>query len=449
MRFRQIKVIKPNFCTLVKSNKYLTLYPNKTQTHMKSSIFTLFLILVLQISNAQQISQWREDNRTGVASEQGLLKSWPANGPTLLWSNLELAKGYSSVSFGNNLIYTTGTKDSLDILYALDMNGKIQWQTSMGRAWNESFPESRATPTIEGNMVYTCSGYGDLACINGITGKVIWTYKGSQLNNGTYGRWGIAESLLIDGDKLYFSPGGPTTNTIALNKANGSVIWKSASLNDKPAYVSPILINYASKKAIVNVSLGHVFSVDASNGDILWRVPIVRPKGFKPEWDLIMCVTPLYKDGKVYVTGGYNIGAMMVAIANDGKNASVAWTDSILDVHHGGAVQVNGYIYGANWLNNGDGNWCCIDWNTGKKMWEEHWNCKGSIVAADGMLYIYDEKKGNIGLVNPNPEKFELISSFQVTQGSSGPFWAHPVIHNGVLYLRHTNALMAYDIKAK
>ena len=82
-------------------------------------------------------------------------------------------------------------------------------------------------------------------------------------------------------------------------------------------------------------------------------------------------------------------------------------------------------------------------------MYETKWQCKGSIIANDGMLYIYDEKNGFVGLVKPNPEKFDLVSSFQIKQGNAGPFWAHPVIHNGILYIRHTNALMAYDIKAK
>jgi len=397
-------------------------------------------------AGAQEISEWREENRTGVSAETGLLKSWPANGPTLLWSNLDLARGHSSVSFGNNKIYTTGNSSNDDILYALDMNGKILWQTVFGRAWTASNPESRATPTVEGNRVYCTSGFGDLACIDGTTGKIIWSYKASELNKGTYGSWGIAESLLIDGDKVYYSPGGPETMTIALNKTTGNLIWKSASLNDKPGYVSPILINYAGKKMIINVSLGHVFAVDASNGEILWKIAHLARAG---ERDLIKCVTPLFQNGKVYVTGGYNTGGMMVDIAKDGKNANVAWTDDVLDVHHGGVVLVNGYIYGSNWLNNGNGNWCCIEWSSGKKMWEEHWNCKGSIISADGMLYIYDEKNGNAGLLKPNPEKFDLVSSFKITQGDSGPFWAHPVIHNGILYIRHSNALMAYNIKAR
>jgi outer membrane protein assembly factor BamB len=417
---------------------------------MKSTTLSIILLTLLYGSiEAQKINEWRPENRTGVSAETGLLKSWPAAGPTLLWANLDLAKGFSSPSFGTNTIYITGNKGSIgaeDILFALNMNGKILWQTAIGRAWTGSNPESRATPTVEGNRVYTCSGFGDLACIDGTTGKIIWSYKASELNKGTYGSWGIAESLLIDGNKIYFSPGGPETTTIALNKATGDVIWKSASLNDKPGYVSPILINYAGEKMVVNVSLGHVFGVDASNGEILWKVAHLASPGGS---DLIKCVTPLFHDGRVYVTGGYDTGGMMIGIAKDGKSASVAWTDKVLDVHHGGVVLVNGYIYGSNWLNNGDGNWCCIDWNTGKKMWEEHWNCKGSIISAEGMLFIYEEKNGNVGLLKANPEKFDLVSSFKVTQGNTGPFWAHPVIHNGILYLRHTNALMAYNIKAK
>ncbi len=414
---------------------------------------TLSIILLSMLSSfvgAQDISEWREENRTGVSAEKSLLKSWPAAGPTLIWSNLDLSRGYSSPSFGANTIYITGNKGNDDILYALDMNGKILWQTVMGRAWTQSNPESRATPTVEGNRVYCSSGFGDLACIDGTTGKIIWSYKASELHKGTYGSWGIAESLLINGDKVFYSPGGPETMTIALNKTTGNLIWKSASLNDKPGYVSPILINYAGKKMIVNVSLGHIFGVDASNGEILWKVS--HEQSSDPNlrrFELIKCTTPLYKDGMVYVTGGYDTGGMMVKIAADGKSANVAWTDNNLDNHHGGVVLVDGYIYGSNWLNNNNGNWCCIEWKTGKKMWEEHWNNKGSIISAEGMLYIYDEKNGNAGLLKVNPEKFDLVSSFKVTQGDSGPFWAHPVIHNGVLYLRHSNALMAYNIKAQ
>ena len=422
-------------------------------------VYAIFLLIgsdedsrAVQLGDDQQISEWREENRTGVSSETGLLKTWPEEGPELIWSNVDLPKGHSQVTFGNNTIYLTGNDGQNDILVALDAYGKIKWQTIYGRAWSASNPESRCTPTVEGNMVYVSSGYGDLACVDAESGAIVWSLKASETYAGTYGQWGIAESLIIDGQKLYFTPGGPETMTIALDKATGSLIWKSASLNDGPAYVSPILIDYAGKKIIINVSLQYIFAVDASTGDILWSVSHVeaidseKSIAIWPDAPLIKCVTPLYNNGRIYVTGGYDHGSIMLSLNDDGTNVSVDWTDTVLDVHHGGVVLLDGYIYGSNWLSNADGNWCCLDWSTGKKMYEEHWKCKGSIISAEGMLYIYDEKTGFIGLLRPNPEKFDLVRSFRMKEGS-GPYWAHPVIHNGNLLLRHGNALMVYNIK--
>jgi outer membrane protein assembly factor BamB len=407
----------------------------------------------VELSDNQRISEWREEDRTGVSAETGLMKSWPEGGPELIWSNAELPKGYSSVSLGNNTIYVTGNDGQNDILVALDTYGKIKWKTTYGRSWTASNPESRSTPTVEGDKVYVSSGFGDIACVDGISGAIIWSLKASEIYKGTYGEWGIAESLIIDGQKLYFTPGGPETMTVALDKNTGNEIWKSKSLNDGPAYVSPILIEYAGKKIIINVSLHYIFAVDASDGAVLWKINHLEAIDSKkstsiwPDAPLIKCVTPLYRDGRIYVTGGYDHGSILLVMNEDGTNASTVWTDEVLDVHHGGVVLVDGYIYGSNWLSNSNGNWCCLEWNTGKKMYEENWKCKGSIISAEGMLYVYDEKSGFVGLVKATPEKFDLVSSFRV-KGGTGPYWSHPVINNGNLYLRHGGYLAVYSIKS-
>ena len=414
-----------------------------------SFAYLIFIAHFCDLSGQAEVG-WRGVNRSGVFNETGLLRSWPAGGPQLLWTNLELEKGNSSPAFGKDKIYITGNRGSDDILYALSMQGKILWQTVIGRAWTASYPESRATPTVDGDRVYTSSGYGDLACVDGTSGKIIWAGKVSEINKGTYGSWGIAEALIIDGNKIYFTTGGPETMTVALNKNTGETIWRSPSINDKPGYVSPVLVSYAGLKIIINVSMNNVFAVNAANGEILWTIK--NDLSTDPDlrrWDLIKCTTPLYNNGMVYITGGYDTGGMMIRLSDDGRGAEVLWKDTILDNHHGGVVLVDGYIYGSNWINNSAGNWCCIDWKTGKKMWEEPWNCKGSVISAEGMLYIYDERRGNVGLLKADPEKFDLVSSFQITEGKSGPFWAHPVINKGILYIRHTNALMAFDIKRK
>jgi hypothetical protein len=108
-------------------------------------------------------------------------------------------------------------------------------------------------------------------------------------------------------------------------------------------------------------------------------------------------------------------------------------------------VLVDGYVYGSNWINNGKGNWVCMNWDSGEIKWETKWENKGSIVYADGLLYLYEEKGGNVGLVQPDPEKFNLISSFQVKDGT-GPHWAHPFIRDGKLFLRHGEVLLVYNI---
>ncbi|MHC1702653.1 MAG: PQQ-binding-like beta-propeller repeat protein [Tenuifilaceae bacterium] len=410
-------------------------------------IFTLLLTFLFFSHSSlfsQVISEWRGIGRTGVYNETGLLKEWPAGGPNLLWSIENLPKGNSSVAVAHNMLFATGVIDGNDVLVAMDLNGSIKWQKTYGRAWAESYPESRCIPTIDGNWIYVSSGYGDLACINAMNGEFRWTRKASEEYHGTYGRWGLAESLLIVGDKVFFTTGGGKTAMIALDKATGKTIWTTESLNDAPSYTSPIMIERGGKKIVVNVTTNYIFGVSVEDGKILWKFDF----GSYAEQRNNNINSPTYSDGFIHVTSGYNHKSVMLKLSDDATSVSLAWVDSVLDVHHGGVVKVGDYIYGSNWTHNTMGNWVCLDWKTGKVMYEKTWINKGSIIAADGLLYCYEEKSGNIALVKPTPDDFVVISSFKITKGS-GPHWAHPVINNGVLYVRHGEALMAFDILKK
>ena len=81
-------------------------------------------------------------------------------------------------------------------------------------------------------------------------------------------------------------------------------------------------------------------------------------------------------------------------------------------------------------------------------MWITDWFNKGAVISADGMLYIIEEKSGNVGLLKPDSEKFNLVSSFTITKGE-GPYWSHPVIDKGRFFVRHGDYLAVYSIKAK
>ena len=199
-------------------------------------------------------------------------------------------------------------------------------------------------------------------------------------------------------------------------------------------------------RLLVTMIQKSVICVDADNGKLVWQV------SYRASFDTGI-VTPVYKDGCIFVTSvverGITTGGLMLQISDDGTRAAKKWNEPVLDCHHGGVVLVDGYLYGSNFNGIPRGDWVCLDWDTGKVMYEAKWNGnKGSIIYADGMLYCYDENTGDVALVKPSPRGFEIVSSFRITLGS-GKHWAHPAISDGRLYIRHGNALMAYDIKNK
>lgn len=419
---------------------------------MTKLIASLSLLLLLSSCNylkniSTDIVEWRGPNRTGVYQEPNLLTEWPEKEPDTLWTINGIPDGYASMSIVDDVIYTTGKNDSIDICVAIDMDGNLIWQTEYGRAWNGSFPASRCTPTFNDGKLYLSSGYGDIACLNATTGDIIWKVQGYEKFNINFNIWGCAESLIVLEDKVMFNPIGSKTTTVALNKETGGVIWESESIGDSMAYVSPILINHEDKNIIVNVSSNFVYGVNIANGEVLWTFKYydVHTPLWHPNAPIINCNTPLYYNGRLYITSGYNHTAIMLKLIDEGKKAEMIWADTTLDTHHGGVVKVGNYIYGSNWINNGTGNWCCINWETGEVMWETEWHCKGSIIANNDILYLYDEKKGNIGLVQASSDSLQVINSFQVTYGN-GPHWSHPVIYDGKLFIRHGKTLIAYDI---
>lgn len=408
-------------------------------------IFISFLLLMITSSFLfSQVLEFRGEGRRGIYDGTGLLTEWPEDGPELLWSATDLPSGYSAPAISNNTIYLTGLRDSADILVAFSLEGEIKWQTSFGRAWLNNHRGSRCIPTIHENKIYVTSGMGEVVCLDAENGNIIWKVDAHGAYAGKYGRFGLAESLLIVDEKVFYQTGGSETTVIALNKNNGELIWKSESIDNSPAYVSPLLIVEGNHRIIVHMSRNFIFGFNPDDGEIIWQYDYNQYAGRRAYNN--HSITPTYADGGIYITTGYDHKSIKLKISKDLSEVSLDWINETLDVHHGGVVKLGDYIYGATWDNNGNGKWACIDWNTGETKYEHAWMNKGSIIAAGDFLYCYDEKFGNVALVKASPEKFDMISSFKVTLGKRGPYWPHPVINNGVLYIRHEDAFMAYNI---
>ena len=390
-----------------------------------------------------QDGQWRGPQRDGKYPDTGLLKSWPDGGPELLLKKEGLGNGYSSPMVVDEMIYISGKRDSLDVLTKLDMEGNILWETVYGHAWDKSFPETRSTPTIEEGRIYIMGGLGTVVCMDAGSGEIIWQVNTHKEFEGEFHRWGMTESLLLTDKAVISSPTGERTAVVALDKKDGSLLWESEPQGGVRSYASPVQIEHNGTKIILITSSENLMGVDPESGEVYWKVDLLKYLGEKGRRNNTN--TPLYYNGEIFSTCGYDSEAVMVKLSPDGKSAEVKWHNGALDVHHGGVVLLDGYLYGSNWINNGNGNWVCQEWETGKVMWEEKWYNKGSIIYSDGLCYIFEEKQGHIGLMEPSPKGFKLISEFRL-ESRSGPYWAHMTIYKKKLFVRHGEVLYIYDI---
>ena len=410
---------------------------------MKTQLITIFLFFTFAV-NAQLV-QWRGPDRDGKFSETGLLKEWPENGPERILEVEGIGKGYSSPILVDNMIYTTGMIDTLDYLTAIDLEGNTIWQVSYGRSWNKSFPDTSSTPVVEDNRIYVQSGTGDVSCINRENGETIWTVDVDDEFEGEYHIWGNSETPLIVDDKIICSPGGKATSVVALDKMTGETVWQTESLGGPRAYASPTIYEYKDFRFILAVIGTHVMAIHPESGEIAWSYQYWDSE----KWDqngLIWTNTPVYKEDEIFITMGYDYPAVMLKMDSTGTSVSEKYRGRTLDNHHHGVILHDGHIYGSNWYNNKQGRWVCKVWDTGEIKYVEPWDTKGALVMADGMFYAYNER-GNVGLIEPDEDEFNVISEFRITDGA-GPHWAHPFISDGKMLIRHGDVLMVFDVKA-
>lgn len=413
---------------------------------MKPVLIIILLSLSTGVSSGQ-ISGFRGPERSGIYNEKGLLKEWPAAGPQLLWETTGIGKGQSSATVTDDAIYITGRKGENDVLTCLDQNGRKKWEVVYGvSSVVTNFPESRCTPSFSDNRIFVVGGQGELVCI-GKDGKIIWSVNYFKKYNASEPLNGVSESPLIVDNKVIGTPGGNIASMVAFNVENGKTIWEAPPVNELTNYVNPLLIRNGSNKIIVTWTAHHLIAVNALNGKLLWKI---HCEGLNTEQleRRNRVNTPVYRDGHILAANGYDQVAIKIKINPDGTDPVIVWKNTDLDPHVGGMVLLGNYIFSSNHITNSKGKWICVDWTTGKTMWITDWYNKGAIISADGMLYIIEEKFGHVGLLRPDGQKFDLVSSFQVTKGD-GPYFSHPTINKGRLFIRHGDYLAVYSIKTK
>jgi len=398
---------------------------------------TVALLLLAQQAMAQSSAnwpQWRGPNRDGVSKETGLLKQWPAEGPPLVWKATGAGSGYSSFSISNGKLYTMGLRGDREFVIAFDITtGKEAWATPNGSAFrNDRGNGPRGTPTVDGDRLYALGGNGDLSALDARTGKLIWSKNVLREFGGSNIQWGISESPLVLGNKVLVNAGGPGASMVALNKDDGSVIWKSQS--DEPGYSSAIPLEINGGTQVVFFTAQRAVGLDVRDGKLLWEYE-------KPANNVANVATPIVHANRVFISSDYGTGGGVVEINSENQAREIYFTKEMKN-HHSSSVLVGDYLYGFS-----SSILTAMKFDTGQVAWRDRSVGKGSLVYADGNLYCLSEN-GVVGLVEASPTGYKEKGRFRIQQGNL-PTWAHPVVAGGRLYLRDQDTIYAFDVRAK
>lgn len=407
------------------------------------------------VVSAADWPQFRGPNRDGICAETGLLKSWPDGGPKLLWEMSGLGTGYSSVAIVDGKLYTMGDievdSEKAQYVIAVDLGTREQlWATKIGPSHNDG---PRCTPTVDDGLIYAIGTSGNLICVDADTGEIHWNkHLQKDLGGAKNPQWKFSESPLIDGDRLLCTPGGHKAVMVALNKKTGEPIWRCSMPDIGPkgkeeaGYSSIVISHGAGVKQYIQLTNEGLISVSA-DGKFLWGYNRIANR-------VANIPTPVVDGDYVFTSTAYQTGSALLKLVPDGdgvKAEEVYWLDKdTFQNHHGGFVKVGDYIFGGH--NHNKGEPTCLDMRTGKVMWHADQPGGGSaaVLYADGHL-VFRYQDDVVALIEANPEKYNLKGTFKLPkrEGASGEGWAHPVICDGKLYLRHADVLYVYDVKAQ
>ncbi len=293
----------------------------------------------------------------------------------------------------------------------------------------------RSTPTVDGDRIYIEGGNGDVACMAAASGETIWYVNLSKDFGGGTPGWGYSESPFVVGDLVIVTPGGRNGTIVAVDKMTGKVVWQSSSVTEGAHYSTPAIATINGIEQIVQFGNQSVFGVSLADGQQLWSYKA-------PANGTANCCTPIVEENLVFASSAYGTGGGLVKVnSTDGtQQAEEVYFERKFQCHHGGIVKIGDYMY-----SNAGGALTCMKFKTGEIIWQARSSGKGSLIAADGMLYLLGEGH-EVALAEATPEEYREHGKFKL-QEHGRPAWAHPVISDGVLYIRDQKSLTAYDIR--
>ena len=402
--------------------------------------FAATAFLGMAALDAADWPQWQGPDRTRISKETGLLKEWPAGGPKLVWTANDLGSGYGSMAVAGERVFLQGARGANSMVIALNRaDGKEVWSKALGpvetKMRSDRGAGPRGTPTVDGDRLYMLTENGDLACLK-TDGTAVWQINILKDFGGPQLQWLVSESPLIDGPHLVVTPGGPGAGMVKLDKMTGKTVWTSKALSDVAAYSSITVADVQGVRTYMTFTASAGVGVRALDGKLMFSYPTAANRTAN-------VATPVYSDNKVFFASAYGTGGglLNLTVQNGEVAATEAYFTREMKNHHGGMVLVDGYLYGYN-----DLILTCLEFATGKMMWRDRSVGKGSVMYADGRLYLQGETNV-VGLAEATSSGYVEKGRFEIPDKGM-PSWAHPVVSDGRLYVRNQDTLLVYDIKA-
>jgi len=383
---------------------------------------------------------WRGVDFDGKSTFKDIKTDW-SNGLNKLWEVDFLCQGRSTASWATpvivgNRVVVPGRNETSDLVFCLNANdGSLIWKGEYtAEAGSSHGPGARATPFIDNDRVYTYGRSGDLVCWSLLDGKILW-HKNVKDEGGEEPEWGLSSTPLVIDNKVVVQGGGKAL-VVAYDKITGDLLWKSLAGASGYSASIPLMID-----STMNLLVYHGMALSCLNpkdGSEIWRVPWETDYG-------VNATTPAIMGDIIFHTSGYGKGGQAIKVTkNDYK---VLWTNEIMASQHSDPFIIDGYIYGysgQSTRNNGD--FKCVDLNTGKEIWSTNEIGYGTAIYVDGHIICLD-LKGNLFLVKLEPSKFNKIAEIkQAIPEVKSLAWTAPVVANGKLYLRYLQRLICFDL---